>query len=166
MRYHKAGMLVVGLAVCLLGAASARGVTVSGTGLMASVTATVTPKRLPKKGSAPIKLVVTGHRSNDTGAFNGVELLLDRQLSIDTKGLASCSASTLQSIEPSTARKRCGRALIGHGQLTDTYKLAEQPPTTFRHSVLFFNAAGAVVAYETTVAVSAPSHHFPPAQRR
>jgi hypothetical protein len=167
MRFRKAALLAAGLAVCLSGGASAQGVTVSGTGLTTTITATVAPKRLPKRGGVPVKLIVVGHRSTDTQSgsnpdvLEGIELLLDRQLSIDTKGLASCPTVKLSGVEPSVARKRCGRALIGRGQLVETYKLAEQPPTIFRHTILFFNAGGAVVAYETTVAASAPSHHFP-----
>jgi hypothetical protein len=136
--------VLVGL-LALPGAAQA--VTAAKFGTTASVTAAITPKHLPKRGGAPVRLTIRGDASTtDLGgyALRSVDLALDRQLSVDTSGLPTCSADAIDEfgVTPSQARATCGAALIGTGTASETFEVPAAFPPSFdvTYSILFFNA--------------------------
>lgn len=121
-------------------------------GFTATAAATIAPTRLSDAGT-PITLTIdaTGTRpeSPTSPALNPeypmdyVDVRLDRQIRVDTEGLATCSAADLKLVTPPVARRKCGDALIGSGTEEVTALESAGEPGTFTASfdLLFFNGS-------------------------
>jgi hypothetical protein len=133
------------LAIGLVGTGSAQGVVLTGPGFSADVSATVTPTRLPRQGSAPVTLALEGTitPAADGGIpqLKAVEVRLDRQLRITTTGLATCTPRALLGHALAQARQKCKAALIGSGAVTTQVQYPEAAPFDLRSPVLLFNRA-------------------------
>jgi hypothetical protein len=129
----------------LVGTGGAQGVVLTGPGFSADVSATVTPTRLPKQGSAPVTLAVAGTIAPAAdGSFpqlKAVEVRLDRQLQLTTTGLATCTPSDLLGHALAQARQQCRAALVGGGSVTTQVQYPDTAPFDLRSPVLFFNGA-------------------------
>jgi hypothetical protein len=131
----------------------AQSATVSRPGFDATVTAAVTPTKLPRSRSAPVTLTITGSSSRSesaTTAFRSFAVRLDRQLAIDTEGLPTCPLSVkfLERVIPDYVSEKCGGALIGTGTLDVTLEFPEGPPNFAHARTLFLNGrAGKVLMY-------------------
>lgn len=105
------------LAVAICGSAYA--ITAEVGPVWVSATATLKPRELPPHGNRPVFLQsVTRVGSHDGSALPTLETLvfeLDRNGTIDTKGLPTCTVAKLEGATPSQARKRCAGALVGKG---------------------------------------------------
>jgi hypothetical protein len=119
-----AGLLaIVAAAIPVSGAIA--GETVSGPdGNTQSIEASITPKGLYPKTSSPATLSVEV-KTGTTTAANGVPspavhdvIDFDKNLSLETKGLATCTASQLQNKTTEEAEAICGKAKIGTGAAT------------------------------------------------
>lgn len=131
------------LVVGLLGAGSAQGAEITGTGISATVTASVKPSSLPKRKSAPVSVLVTGTVSEaQSQSIKTVTLRLDRQLGVGGRGLPTCQPKQVTGVPPKQARQKCKDALVGGGGLTQRSFYPEQPPLDVHGSLLFFNGAG------------------------
>lgn len=146
------GLIALSLVgVLALAVPHARGVPITGPGFSADVSATVTPNRLPQHGAAPVDLAVAGTiAAGPAGAsaplLSTLDLILDRQIGIETTGLPTCTFSDVTHTYPKQARKRCGKALIGSGTVTDQVMYPDAPPFDLHDTVLFFNAPAKGVA--------------------
>ena len=96
--------LLLGLAI-----SSASGQTVQAGNLIITIDGGVTPKKLPKKTPAPITLQVSGSiKSNDgthLAALKTLALEFDKNGSINTKGLPTCTVGKLQSTLTAQAKR-------------------------------------------------------------
>jgi len=103
----------------------------------------ITPKKLPKKGQAPITLTVEGKIGTTDGshvpALKTLDLQFDKAGSIYTKGLPTCTASKLQSTLTTQAKKACGSALVGTGRVSAEIAFPEQAPFDASGPLLIFN---------------------------
>lgn len=150
-------LAMVALLTGLIAAGSSGATAVQAPDFTATVTATVKPTRLPAEGTAPVTLALDGHVTHSDRATCGgscehlrvIELRLDRQIDVDTEGLPTCVVSDVKGFYPSQARRKCGRALIGSGETSETTQFPEQAPFTVSTEQLFFNAGngGKVVMY-------------------
>lgn len=148
------GLMVV-LAVGLPGAGTAWATTVSRPpDLTATVTATVKPTRLPADDTAPVTLGIEGTMSRrptclgECPEVRAIEVRLDPQIAVDTEGLPICHVADVKGSVPSNARRKCGAALIGSGDTTETVQFVETPAFTRTSEHLFFNAGkGRVLMY-------------------
>ncbi|HET7416812.1 MAG TPA: hypothetical protein VFJ61_04190 [Solirubrobacterales bacterium] len=134
------------LAVALLG-----GVLITGAGadtvkidnLIFTVDGGITPKKLPKKGEAPITLEVNGTIKTDDGthppALKTLLLEFDKNGRLNTKGLPTCTVGKLLSTLTAQAKKICGDALIGTGRVSADIALPEQEPFGASGPLLIFN---------------------------
>jgi hypothetical protein len=123
---HKRFILIASLAAIVATAvpvsAAIAGETVTGPdGNTQSIEASVTPKALYKKTASPASLFV----EVKTGATAGTPsppvhdvIDFDQNLSLATKGLATCNASRLQNTTTEVAEKACADAKIGSGTAT------------------------------------------------
>jgi hypothetical protein len=109
-----------------------------------SATATMLPRELPPKANAPITLSsVTRIASHDGSApqiLSEMEFLLDRNGSIETKGVPVCSLAKLADTTPKQARQRCAGALVGEGTAKAQVNIPGQPRTQISSPLSFFNA--------------------------
>jgi hypothetical protein len=103
----------------------------------------VTPKKLPRKGEAPITLKVFGTiEAADGGHPAALKTLLlefDKHGRLNTTGLPTCTVGKLQSTLTPQARRACGDALIGTGRVTADIALPEQAPFGASGPLLIFN---------------------------
>ena len=153
-------LLAVGLC------ASAYAITAEVGPVWVSATATLKPRELPAHGNRPVFLSsVTRVGTHDGSTPPTLETLifeLDRNGTIDTKGLPVCKPSKLEGATVSTARKRCAGALVGKGtgkamvtmpgrapfQITSPLSLFNGPPSGGKPTLLAYG-------YETVPAPQA-----------
>lgn len=144
IRRHVALSVAAALIASLLAAGSAQATTFSKQGLTATATTTVKPKRLPAKGTAPVTMdfnirtrrTTPGTPNNLT--LRTVAVRTDKQITVDTEGLPSCSIEQIALASPAQARKVCGSALIGSGTAALTNQFPEETEE-LRWSMLVFN---------------------------
>jgi len=132
-----AALLAVG--VC----ASAYAITAEVGPVWISATATLHPRELPAHGNKPVFLsTVTRVGSRDGSAPPTLQTLLfelDRNGSIDTRGLATCTSAKLEGATPAQARKRCADALVGKGTGKALVTLPGRAPFTITSPISLFN---------------------------
>lgn len=134
------------LAAVLFGGAlivSAGADTVKINGLVFTVDGGVTPKKLPRKGEAPISLTVSGAIEREDGghpaALNTLLLEFDKHGRLNTTGLPTCSVGKLLNTLTAQARRVCGKALVGTGRVSADIALPEQEPFGASGPLLIFN---------------------------
>jgi hypothetical protein len=134
------------VAIAIPASAALAGETVSGPdGNTQSIEASVAPKGLYKKKALPATLNVEV-KTGTTTAANGVPspavhdvIDFDKNLSLSTKGLPTCTAAKLQNTTTEAAELACGKAKIGSGSAITLLPLSTvyTEPTT----VTAFNGA-------------------------
>jgi len=109
-----------------------------------AVGAVIAPKKLGKKSFTPASLEVTTALSNST-VKDGVpipttDVLIDfdKNVKIFTKGVPTCSASTLQNVSTEIALQKCGSAKIGSGSATALLRVGSNVYTV-NQTVTAFN---------------------------
>ena len=137
--------LTVGVVVAALagGAGVAAGETVTAGNLILNGGGGESPTKLPKKKLAPITLKVkTDIAAADHGqpaALKKLVLEFDKHGTLDTKGLARCSASKLENTLTSVAKKACKSSLVGNGETAARIALPGQPAFVAKGPLLAFN---------------------------
>jgi hypothetical protein len=123
---HRRFILIASLAalvaIAIPVSAATAGETVTGPdGNTQSIEGAVTPKGLYKKTASPASLFV----DVKTGATTGIPspavhdvIDFDQNLTLATKGLATCNAAQLQNTSTEVAEKACASAKIGSGSAT------------------------------------------------
>lgn len=126
-------------------AAAKTKVTLTGEGLVATFGGNVSPSKLPKKGTAPVGLALEGSMKRADGThiqpLETVTLEFDKAGKLETKGLASCTVAKLTATTTDTAKKVCGSALIGTGNVKADIVFPEQPPLHASGPLLVFNGS-------------------------
>jgi hypothetical protein len=153
-------LIILTAALALLACGSAYALTAEIGETFVSATATLTPRTLPPKGNAPVTLSnITRIGTKDGSpapALKTMEFLLDKNGTIDTKGLPTCTIAKLEGTTTSQARKKCAGALVGTGVGKAQVNLPGQAPKTMTSPLSFFNGPPSggkptliVHAYET-----------------
>jgi hypothetical protein len=111
------------IAIASLAAASATyGELVHVKNLRISFRGSFTPHALPRDRPAPIRVTIEGGIKTTDGThppvLNRLEVALNRQGRLSTKGLPTCSSGLLQSTATEAALALCAPALVGRGQFT------------------------------------------------
>ncbi len=101
------------------------------------------PKALPQKVEAPITIFGHGKISTVDGSFppvlKTIEFEFDKHGSVDTTGLAKCSAGKLQATTVPQARKLCPGAIVGTGRGSAVVVFPEQRPIPVSSPITLFN---------------------------
>lgn len=160
MRKHLMSILALGaaLAVVCAGIATADKPTIVQIGnLKLTLNGGFTPKKLPKKKMAGIKLNVSGKIQNVDGthppAMREVVLETDKNGMINAKGVPVCTAGKLQAQDTDHAEKACPKSIVGQGRVIAEIEFAEQRPIDVNSKLLVFN--GGVRGGKTTVFIHA-----------
>jgi hypothetical protein len=139
MRKIAAFACVLAVGAC----ASAYAITAEIGPVSVSATATLKPRELPARGNAPVFLSsITRVATKDGSTPPTLQTLLfqlDRNGTIDTKGLPTCSAAKLEGTTPDQARKRCAGALVGKGTGKALVTMPGRAPFTITSPLSFFN---------------------------
>ena len=92
----------------------------------------MSPKTLPKKTYAPVTVNVNGKISTKDGthpaAFREGVIDFDKNGKIDTKGLPVCKGGQLEARNTASAKKVCGKAVVGSGNGLIQIAFPEQTP--------------------------------------
>jgi hypothetical protein len=123
--------------------ASAYAITAEIGSVRVSATATMKPRELPARGNRPIFLTsVTRVGTRDGSTPPTLQTLLfqlDRNGTVDSKGLPTCSTAKLEGTTPAEARKRCAGALVGKGTGRALVTMPGRSPFTITSPLSFFN---------------------------
>jgi hypothetical protein len=103
----------------------------------------VSPKALPKKKMAPVKLHIKGKISTSDGthasAFREATIDFDKNGSINTKGLPVCKRGELEARDTKAAKKVCGKTAVGSGKGRIEIAFPEQRPIAVHAPITVFN---------------------------
>jgi len=108
-----------------------------------SATATLKPRELPAHGNKPVFLKsvtrVGSHDGSTPPTLQTLLFQLDRNGTVDTKGLPTCTSAKLEGTTPAQARKRCAGALVGKGTGKAQVTMPGRAPFTITTPLSFFN---------------------------
>lgn len=113
-------------------------------GLIVAFGGSISPRSLPRAGTAPIGVSVEGRVRTASGrlppALRRLVLEINRNGVLDDRGLARCRVDEIQPSSSVEALATCGRAQVGSGQIAGKIVLPEQRPFAFRGRVIAFNS--------------------------
>jgi hypothetical protein len=103
----------------------------------------IAPVKLPRKGMAPVGVQMGAKIKTLDGQppprLKEIILDINKNGVIDSKGLPTCSLSKLHNASASRAKRVCGDAEIGHGNVTSRIKLRDQGEFATNGPLLAFN---------------------------
>jgi len=103
----------------------------------------ITPTKLPRHGKAPVTARLNAEISTRDGshppAFESMDLKIEKNISIDSAGLATCRVGQLQTTTSAVARRACGEAIVGSGEAEVEVAFPEQPPFRSTGPLILFN---------------------------
>lgn len=121
---------------------SAKAVKVVGGGVEVTFNADFAPHALPRLRPAPVDVEIHGKIATTDGShpppLRWLEVALNRNGRLYSKGLPVCTAPRLQSTDTATALERCRPALVGRGNFRAEVTLGERIPAGGR--ILAFNS--------------------------
>lgn len=133
--------LLIALLSLTLGAAS-RAEVQQVENLRVSFDADFSPRDLPRRRQAPVKVEIEGKIETTDGshppALRWLEIELHRSGRLFSKGLPVCSAPILQSTASAEALARCRPALVGRGEFRADVELGREVPAV--GEILAFNS--------------------------
>ena len=129
--------------VALLGASAARAVRDKDGNLEGAFHGTIAPAKLPRHGSAPVAVQMGGKITTTDKSvppkLERVILEINRFGVLQRAGLPTCPLAKLNSISSAGAKKACGGALVGHGNVTSRVVLPGQGAFASNGPLLAFN---------------------------
>lgn len=103
----------------------------------------VKPYKLPRHGSAPIAVFVSGHvaavRGGVPDQLQRLAVKVNRRALLQSRGLSVCRVPEVQPSSTSRALQRCGAAIIGSGQFWAHIVFPEQGAYPTQGRLLVFN---------------------------
>jgi hypothetical protein len=132
------------LALALLpAAATSRAETVRQGELIVSFGGSISPRTLPRTGTAPVGVAVSGHVRSDTrgppASLRRIALEVNRAGVLDRRGLPVCQLAQILPTSTAAALAACGPARVGGGHVKGLIVLPEQPAASFQGTVVAFN---------------------------
>jgi hypothetical protein len=111
--------------------------------LRLSVNGKLSPKKLPRKGAAPISVSVGGEISTTDETLppelKAIRIELNRKGVLDSTGLPVCSYPKIQPASTSRALAGCRPSLVGEGSFSADITLAGQEPYPTQGKLVVFN---------------------------
>jgi len=112
--------------------------------LRVTVDGKLAPKKLPRRGTAPISVSVGGRITTTDRTLppqlKTLRIELNRHGRLDYKGLPTCKFSRIQPGSSSRALSQCRSSLVGRGSFTANITLAGQEPYPTTGKLLVFNS--------------------------
>lgn len=103
----------------------------------------VSPKALPKKRMAPVRVRVAGKISTRNGAhppaFREALIDFDKNGTVNARGLAVCKGGQLQARNTRAAKRVCGKTIVGKGSGRIQISFPEQRPILIKAPITVFN---------------------------
>ena len=134
------------LALAALFAPLAHGETTQKDGVRVTVAGSLSPKRLPREGSAPVAVSVAGEISplgeGSLPQLEAMQIAINSAGRLDFKGIPHCRIGHINPSNNREAIEACGDSLIGEGSFHANVLLPEQSP---------FPSAGKLLAFNGTI---------------
>jgi hypothetical protein len=141
MRRRATALGVLVGALCL--ASLAHAAVVQQGNVRITVLSQIKPYKLPRTGTAPIAVFVSGHLANPHGGIppqlQRMTIRVNRHGLLQSKGLPACKLSRIQPASSERALAQCGDALIGSGQFWAHIVLPDQGAYPTQGRLLIFN---------------------------
>jgi hypothetical protein len=135
--------LLGALALALLVASAATAAVIQQGDLRITVLAQLKPYKLPRVGTAPIAVFVSGHLQNAKGGIppqlQRMTIRVNKHGLLQSKGLAVCKTHQIQPASDERALANCSDALIGSGQFWANIVLPDQGAYRTQGRLLIFN---------------------------
>jgi hypothetical protein len=137
-------VLAVGASLVFAGRRPASAEVILGGNFRVEFSGRMTPARLPRVGSRPISVGVSGAVQELPGpllpALHEFVVSINRHAHLSLRGLPICSRHLIKGDSTSQALARCRDALLGAGQFTAHINLPEEAPFPAAGRLLVFNA--------------------------
>lgn len=131
------------LSGALLLAALASAAVVQQDNLRITVLSQILPYKLPRHGTAPIAVFVSGHVATPDGSvppqLQRMSIEVNRHGLLQSRGLPACSKAEIDPGSTARALSNCGDALVGSGRFWATVVFPDQRPYPTRGRLLVFN---------------------------
>jgi hypothetical protein len=126
-----------------VGASFAQGAVIQDQGLRITVLSQIQPFKLPRVGTAPIAVFVSGHIATPSGEvppqLQRMTIKVNRHGLLQSKGLPKCTPQEIEATSSNRALAVCGDALVGSGRFYATVVFPDQRPYPTRGRLLIFN---------------------------
>jgi hypothetical protein len=139
------GLAAIALLLAL-GAASQAGAEVEQEGdVIVSFAGGISPRALPRAGVAPVSVTIDSSFKSAEGTdpppqLRTISIGINRRGKIFDRGLPTCRVRKIQPATIRAAKKICGGAIVGSGNVQVRVHLTNQPPFTFKGPMLVFHA--------------------------
>jgi len=156
----RAAALAAVLALCTAALAGAE-ITQEGN-LRVSFQGGISPHALPRKGTAPVKVTLTGKIKTTDGApppqLRTIEMAINRNGKLDYRGLPACHYHQIQPASTREAIETCPDSVIGTGKFSAHVVFAHVYGTVPlpQSNVLVFELGRSSGAYRTTLTAELP----------
>lgn len=132
------------LALCALGASIAPAEVSQKQGVKVTVSGSLSPRALPRKGSAPVSVAVAGQITATGGAtalpqLQHLEIAINSAGKLDLTGVPHCRINHINPSTNSEALAACKSSLVGEGTFSANVVLPEQSPFPSKGKLLAFN---------------------------
>ncbi len=111
--------------------------------LIVSFQGEISPKKLPRKDLAPVRVRVAGAVKTSNGLklpqLKTIRVAINRAGQVYDKGLPTCQISRIQPATEAVAKKICGGAIVGSGHVTLVVRLPAQNDYVSRNNLIAFN---------------------------
>jgi|SRR5689334_8151242 len=135
-------LIAVGAVLALATATAYAAVVQEGT-LRITVLSQIAPYRLPRFGTAPISVFVSGHLEATDGGIppqlQKMDVKVNRHGLLQSLGLPVCPIDRIKTASTTKALRLCSDALIGSGRFWAHIVLADQAPYPTHGRLLIFN---------------------------
>ncbi len=112
-------------------------------GIRVTVDGALTPKRLPRKGSAPVAVSVKGQIAAQSTAalpqLQKLQIAINSAGHLDVRGIPHCRIGHINPSTDQQALAACRSSLIGEGSFSANVVLPEQSPFPSKGKLLAFN---------------------------
>lgn len=113
--------------------------------LLVSFDGGISPRTLPREGTAPVAVSVESSFKSAEGAdpppqLRTIAIGINQAGKIYDRGLPTCRVRKIQPATIRAAKRICHSAIVGHGHVEVRIHLANQPPFTFKGPLLVFHA--------------------------
>jgi len=131
------------LAVAVAAFASAAQITLRAGNLILTFGGNIAPKELPRKHFAPARGNVFGKIKTSDGthpsAFREAIFDIDKNVLVNSRGLPICRAGQLEARDTRSAKRVCGKTIVGSGSAHAEVAFPEQAPIRIASPLLVFN---------------------------
>jgi hypothetical protein len=145
MRKPLKAALLCGALLALTAISLAQAETIQHGAVRVALEGSITPQRLPREGSAPVRVKV-GTKISATNAarlpqLTKISIAINRHGRLDPTGLPVCEIADIQPSTTEKALEACGPSLVGEGHLAATVALSKR---------ITFPSQGKMVAFNGT----------------